>query len=111
MELAALAPMKLGESNSVGRSAAVLGFTSSLILVNFRVSCSCPSHPTIQLRNLRLVNLLHVLKNGFGSPAFRNSANLYSRVDGPVSNHRIFRPIWNQSPLQCVERTLLTFLV
>ena len=38
MESAALAPMKVGESNSVGRSTTALGGTSSLILVNFRVS-------------------------------------------------------------------------
>src|SRR4029077_10124749 len=32
---------------------------------------------------------------------------LSSGVDGPVSDLRIFDPIWNQSPLKGVERSLL----
>src|SRR5258707_4155613 len=34
---------------------------------------------------------------------------LSSGVDGPVRNLWVFCPIWNQSPLQGVERTLLSF--
>src|SRR6266481_1485947 len=36
---------------------------------------------------------------------------LSSRIDSPVSDLRIFDPIWNQSPLQCIERTLLSFSI
>src|SRR6516164_6616469 len=64
MELAALAPMKVGESNSVGRSTAVLGFTSSPILVNFGVSGI----------NYESWECSSYIKNGFGPTAFSNSA-------------------------------------
>src|SRR6266404_616559 len=36
---------------------------------------------------------------------------LSSGVDGPVSDLWIFDPIWNQSPLQHIERTLLCFWI
>ena len=36
---------------------------------------------------------------------------LSSGVDGPVRNLWVFCPIWNQSPLQSVERSLLRFRI
>jgi len=36
---------------------------------------------------------------------------LSSRIDSPISDLRIFDPIWNQSPLQRIERTLLSFSI
>src|SRR3984893_13154596 len=36
---------------------------------------------------------------------------LSSRIDSPVSDLRIFDPIWNQPPLQRIERTLLSFSI
>jgi hypothetical protein len=37
--------------------------------------------------------------------------SLSSRIDSPISDLRIFDPIWNQSPLQRIERALLSFSI